>query len=403
LKRKLDLRTGRPVWFAYRAPTIATQKLTRDVKADVVVVGMGISGAMMAEALTAEGLSVVCLDRRGPMKGSTPATTALVQFEVDQPLTKLSPMIGRAKAERAWRRSRLAIENLAARIDELGIDCGMARRPSVYLEGNVLGPGELRAEADARRQAGIRSTYLTPSELEEQFGINRDGAIVSRGNLALDPRKLTAGLLLKALDRGARFYAPAEATRISTGKSEATIETKDGPTVTAANVVLTTGYELTDIVPAAKHQIISTYAIATRPQPKAIWPQEAFIWEASDPYLYMRVTKDGRVICGGEDEEFSDEDRRDALIGAKSERLSRKLKKLIPQLDTEPDFTWAGSFGTTTTGLPYIGAVPGRPHIHAVMGYGGNGITYSQIASELVASALGGRDDSDADLYAFNR
>jgi len=401
LKRKLDLRTGRPVWFAYRAPTVPTQKLTRDIKADVVVVGMGISGAMMAEALTAEGLSVVCLDRRGPMKGSTPATTALVQFEVDQPLTKLSPMIGLTKAERAWRRSRLAIENLAARIDELGIDCGMARRPSLYLEGNVLDPGELRDEANARRQAGIRSTYLKPSELEQQFAIKRAGAIVSHGNLSLDPRKLTAGLLLKARERGARFYAPVEATRITGGKGVVTIETKDGPTVTAANVVLATGYELTDIVPAAKHQIISTYAIATRPQPKAIWPQEAFVWEASDPYLYMRVTKDGRVICGGEDEEFSDEDRRDARIGAKSERLSRKLKKLFPQLNTEPDFTWAGSFGTTTTGLPYIGAVPGRPHIHAVMGYGGNGITYSQIASELVASALGGRSDSDADLYAF--
>jgi glycine/D-amino acid oxidase-like deaminating enzyme len=403
LKRKLDLRTGRPVWFAYRAPSVPTQKLTRDVKADVAVVGMGISGAMMAEALTAEGLSVLCLDRRGPMKGSTPATTALVQFEVDQPLTKLSPMIGRTKAERAWRRSRLAIENLAARIDELGIDCGMARRPSVYLEGNVLGPGELRAEADARRQAGIRSTYLTPSELEEQFGVNRGGAVVSHGNLSLDPRRLAAGLLLKALERGARFYAPVEATRITSSKAEVTIETKDGPTVAAAHVVLATGYELTDIVPSAKHQIISTYAIATRPQRQAIWPQQAFVWEASDPYLYMRVTKDGRVICGGEDEEFSDEEKRDGLLGAKSERLSRKLKKLFPQLDTAPEYAWAGSFGTTTTGLPYIGTVPGRPDIHAVMGYGGNGITYSQIASELVASALGGRSDSDADLYAFNR
>lgn len=403
MKRKLDLRTGRPVWFAYRAPSIPAHDLTRDVKADVAVVGMGISGAMMAEALTAEGLSVVCLDRRGPMKGSTPATTALVQFEVDQPLTKLSPMIGRTRAERAWRRSRLAIESLAARIDELGIDCGMARRPSVYLEGNVLGPGDLREEADARRQAGIRSTYLTPSELEEQFAIKRGGAIVSHGNLALDPRRLTAGLLLKALERGARFYAPVEATRITSSKNEVTIETKDGPTVTAAHIVLATGYELTDIVPSANHQIISTYAIATRPQPKAIWPQQAFVWEASDPYLYMRVTKDGRVICGGEDEEFSDEEKRDGLLGAKSERLSRKLKKLFPHLDTEPEYAWTGSFGTTTTGLPYIGAVPGRPHVHAVMGYGGNGITYSQIASEVVASALGGRSDSDADLYAFNR
>ena len=117
----------------------------------------------------------------------------------------------------------------------------------------------------------------------------------------------------------------------------------------------------------------------------------------------MRATKDGRVICGGEDEEFADEDRRDALIPKKSARLSEKLKKLFPELDTEPEFAWAGSFGTTTTGLPYIGHVPRHPGVHAVMGYGGNGITYSQIAAEIVASAIDGREDSDAGLFAFER
>jgi len=35
-----------------------------------------------------------------------------------------------------------------------------------------------------------------------------------------------------------------------------------------------------------------------------------------------------------------------------------------------------------------------------VMGYGGNGITFSQIASE-IRSALAGRPDRDADLFAF--
>lgn len=403
MRRKLDLRTGRPVWFAYRVPAIPTEKLTRDVKADVAVVGMGISGAMVAEALTAQGLSVVCIDRRGPMKGSTAATTALVQFEIDQPLTKLSGMIGRAKAEQAWRRSRLSIESLAARIMELDIECGLDRRPSLYLAGNVLGPGALREEAEARQRTGINATYLVPKTLAERFGVERDGAILSHGNLTLDPRKLTAGLLLKALERGARFFAPAEATGITSSAGEVAVGTKDGPTVTADHAVLATGYELTGIVPEAKHRIISTWAIATRPQRRKVWPAEAFVWEASDPYLYMRATRDGRVICGGEDEEFSDEERRDALIGRKSTKLSRKLARLFPQLDPEPQFAWAGSFGTTTTGLPYIGRVPRHPRVHAVMGYGGNGITYSQIASELVASALGGRDDSDADLFAFRR
>ena len=119
MKRKLDLRTGSPVWHAYRAPAIPTRRLTCDIKADVLVIGMGISGAMMAEALSSDGMSVIAIDRRGPLQGSTAATTALVQFEIDQPLSILSNKIGRDNAERAWCRSRLAISNLRARIPKI--------------------------------------------------------------------------------------------------------------------------------------------------------------------------------------------------------------------------------------------------------------------------------------------
>ncbi|KQZ14446.1 FAD-dependent oxidoreductase [Mesorhizobium sp. Root554] len=403
MKRKLDLRTGRPVWFAYRAATVPTEKLTRDIKTDVLVVGMGVSGAMIAEALTARGHAVVCIDRRGPLKGSTAATTALVQFEIDQPLTTLSGMIGKEKAMQAWRRSRLAVSNLQGRIAELGIDCRLVARPSLYLAGDVMGSSELETEARARRQAGIGAFYLPRKALEDRFGIKRPGAVLSRDNLALDPRMLTAGLLLKTLERGARFYAPVEAAALEDDRDGVTVATKSGPTIRARHLVLATGYELMDMVPRAKHQIISTWAIATRPQKQAVWPEEAFIWEASDPYLYMRTTADGRVICGGEDEDFSDEEERDRLIPAKSARIAAKLSRLFPGLDTEPEFSWAGAFGTTTTGLPYIGAIPRHPRIHAVMGYGGNGITFSQIASEVLASALDGVEDADAALFGFNR
>ncbi|TPK98850.1 FAD-binding oxidoreductase [Mesorhizobium sp. B2-4-12] len=403
MPRKLDLRTGRPVWSAYRAPSVPTSALTRDAKADVLIVGMGISGAMMAEALTADGHSVICIDRRGPLKGSTAATTALVQFEIDQPLSILSKMIGKASAEQAWRRSRLAVSNLAARIAELGINCALSRSQSLYLAGTMLGPSQLRGEAQARREAGIDATYLTSAPLAQTFGIDRDGAIHSHGNIALDPCKLTAGLFLKALERKARFHAPVEATRIEDGANEVLVATKDGPTITARQMVLATGYELIDIVPAAAHRIISTWAIATCPQPRKLWPRATFVWEASDPYLYVRTTADGRVICGGEDEDFVDETRRDEQIADKSARIAAKLGQLFPHLDVRPEFAWTGSFGTTTTGLPYIGAIPRHPRIHAVMGYGGNGITFSRIASEIVSASIGGLDDTDAGLFAFNR
>jgi glycine/D-amino acid oxidase-like deaminating enzyme len=85
------------------------------------------------------------------------------------------------------------------------------------------------------------------------------------------------------------------------------------------------------------------------------------ICEASDPYLYIRTTADGRVICGGEDEAISDADSRDELIARKTATLKRKLHKLLPKIDTTIEFAWTGTFGVTDTGLPIIGQVPGMP------------------------------------------
>ena len=114
----------------------------------------------------------------------------------------------------------------------------------------------------------------------------------------------------------------------------------------------------------------------------------------------MRATADGRVICGGEDEDFTDETRRDALIGGQVSAGSPTSSASCSRISTPtPEFAWAGSFGTTTTGLPYIGALPRHPRVHAVMGYGGNGITFSQIASEICRPSLlraGATADADA-------
>ena len=82
---------------------------------------------------------------------------------------------------------------------------------------------------------------------------------------------------------------------------------------------------------------------------------------------------------------------------------SRKLGKLFPKLDTKPEFAWTASFGESTTGLPSIGRVPGMRHCWAALGYGGNGITYSRIAADVIRAELTGDGDPDADLYRFGR
>lgn len=213
------------------------------------------------------------------------------------------------------------------------------RRQSLYLAGNVLSPIALREEAALRRSAGLSASYVDAGRMRARVGIDR-AAILSDGNLALDPRRLAAGLLKAAAERGARLHAPVEADGFSYDGDGGTVSTRQGPVIRAAHVVLATGYELADPVPRDGHRIISTFAVATRPQKRAVWPTGAFLWVASDPYLYARATSDGRIICGGEDEELQDEAARDALLPEKAERIAAKLAKLLPEIDSRPDFAW---------------------------------------------------------------
>lgn len=403
ITQKRDLRTGKTLWSARPKPAIPTQALVRNVQSDVAVIGAGISGALIAEALTDAGLQVIIVDRRGPMMGSTAASTAMLQYELDTPLCQMARRIGRDRAERLWRRSRLSVEALRERTERLGLRAGAVTRPSLYLDGNVLDAAGLAEEAEARRRAGFEVELLRPKEVEDRYGIAGRHAIVGFSNYSADPCKLAAGYLNSAISRGARLYAPAEITGLETFREGVTLATSQGPEIRAANVVVATGYEMLKGIPRMGNRVISSWSIATRPQKSAIWPTGALIWEAADPYLYIRATPNGEVICGGEDEDISDEDERDAKLEKKARILSRKLGALLPDIDPSPVYAWAGSFGDSPVGTPTIGRIPRMPNCYAAMGYGGNGITFSMMAAQMLRGMILGTGDPDSDLVSFHR
>lgn len=398
ITQKRDLRTGLSLWLANK-PALLKMNSSPLMQADVAVVGTGISGALVADALIQAGYSVLALDRREPMSGSTPASTALLQFELDTPLTELARKIGKSDAARAWWRSAEAVRDLQDRIETLQIRCDLAQRSTIYLPGNILGTNQLKREAAARQKLGLRSEFIGRQPLHDLTGMDKPGAILSHGNGEANPVRLVAGLWRHFLARGGRMVANIDVAEIDQTRSRVRLKTKDGRAITAKYAVFCTGYELMKFARPTGYKIISTWALATRPQPEKIWPSKSLIWEAADPYLYMRTTGQGRVIVGGEDESFSDEDLRDKLIPKKITAIAKKAKRIFPSIDFTPDYAWTGSFGESPTGLPAMGPIKALPRCYAVLGFGGNGITFSMLAAQLVSRHMQGIKDPDADIF----
>jgi len=396
-----DLRGGRSPWFV-TGPQAVRLDVGENMKCDALIVGGGITGSLIAERLTRQGLYVVIIDRELPGRGSTAASTSMLLWEIDRSLTQLTEIYGFERASRAYLASLHAVAGLKSLVLQLGLPCEMRDKDSLYLAAGSTGKQLLR-EHQLRRRAGLPGDFLDHAMLLDVFGIARAGAIVSSGAADADPMQLARGLLRTAVARGARVFE-GEAVEFDAAARSVDVQLKNGRQIEARSVVLATGYVMPAIIHSTVQTISSSWAIATTPQPQNIWKGGALIWEDSKDYLYARTTAAGRIIIGGEDsDQIIDPEARDRLIPQKSRVLAQKLATLWPAANVEIEFRWSGTFDTTSDGLPLIGLVPGAKNIYAAYGYGGNGITFSFLAAQLIGDLIAGSTSPLLSDFALDR
>ena len=402
----MDLRSGCTFWPELTPDGPRYGPLGRDASCDVAVLGAGITGALAAYYLTREGLHVVMLDRRPVGCGSTAASTGLLQYELDTLMVDLAGKIGPERARQAYRVSHDSLEQFAPLASDLGDDCGLTGRPSLYLAANEADVEKLKRECDARRAIGIDVDFLDAPAVRGRFPFSRPAALWSHRAMEVDPYRLTHRLVARAVERGLEVYCGTEVAEYEPGDRGVVLRTGDGRTVRARHLVFATGYEAPQFLGRAvcACSLKSTFALVTRPGARFTgWPQRCLIWESSHPYFYLRTTSDGRAMLGGEDEDFADARLRDRLIGEKARTLVAKFRAMFPAIEAEPDCAWAGTFAETADGLPYVGAVPHFPGAYFALGYGGNGITFSLVAARIIRDLILGKRNDDADLFAFGR
>ena len=399
----MDVRSNEPYSLIINALAQSYPSLKKNTSSEILIIGAGITGALIAHKLLSEGKKVIMVDKRDVCNGSTAASTSMLQYEIDVPLHKLIEQVGLTPAVSSYQNCEKAIKDLKKIVDEVKSDCGFKYQKSVYFTSSKKDVSFLQKEFDARKEHGFKVKWLTKKELED-LGLKAYAGIESASGARMDVYKFTNDLLKHSSDKEVEIYDRTEIESIKQINNKVIAKTKDGFTIEVDAVVHCTGYESTETVNKDIVSLKSTFALtseAYKTFPKAF--QNRMYWNTDSPYLYFRSTDDGRIMMGGGDRDFKNAKRRDALLPKKEQDLTKAFKKCFPDIPFVADYSWAGTFGETKDGLPYFGQEDPNGNEHYILGFGGNGITFSVMGMEAIIHSLNNTPHPYLEYYKFNR
>lgn len=401
----MDLYSGLPYWIAKNSLYNYFNPLEKDHTTYVAIIGAGITGALVAHELCSAGIQCTMIDKRGITTGSSVASTALLQYEIDTPLCELVNLIDEDLAVRAYKACLQSITDIEKIFHKVRFNPDFERVPSVYYASDKKGFGLIQKEYRIRKQYGLPVEFLEESELKEKYGIKARGALYNNKSAQIDAYKAATHLIDYHMENDdLKVFTNTEIVKTEEITDGYRLKTKDGHSVKCKYVIVAAGFEAGEFLPKRVMKLTSTYAIISEPvEEEYIWSDRSLIWETAQPYMYVRTVNKNRIMVGGEDEEFSNPAKRDSLLRDKVGILERKIKKLFPDIPFKADMAWCGTFSSTEDGLPFIGNYPGKDRMFYALGYGGNGITFSVIAAQMITNKLKGIEDDREAVFGFGR
>lgn len=401
----MDLHSGLAYWIIKNELFNYFHPLENDYKIDVAIIGSGITGSLIAHELCKAGIPCAVFDKRTTGTGSTAASTAQLQYEIDIPLSEMSQIVGEDFASRAYHASLESIADVGQVLKETKVNADYKPLSSIWLASYKKDVKLLEDEFEIRQKHGLPVEYLSEKDVLKKHNINAPAALKNKEAAQMDCYAAATGLLKYHLKKKElELYTHTEIVDWKEVKNGYELETRRGNIIKCKYVIIAAGFEAGQFLPKKVMNLLSTYALVSQPvHEDELWPERSLIWETKEPYFYMRTTVDNRIMIGGEDEEFQNPEKRDKLLRNKIKKLERQFNKVYPDIPFIVDMAWCGTFSSTSDGLPYIGTWPGKNRMYFALGYGGNGITFSMIAAQIIANELSGKKDERAEVFAFDR
>ncbi|HEY2721518.1 MAG TPA: FAD-dependent oxidoreductase [Chitinophagaceae bacterium] len=400
----MELVAGYPFWLIKNGLPYQYPKLLQNTRCDVAIVGGGISGALTAWYCVQAGIDCMLVDARSIALGSTSASTSLLQYELDTPLHKLKKLVGDQNAVRAYQLCGEAIDKLIELMDRLAFK-EYSRKQSLFFSSRRKEKKMLDKECRARKEAGFEVQLLSKEEMKCKYGLDAVSGILSEKGASNDAYLFTHKILQDCITKGLRVFDRTPIKNIRPEKRGLILTTDKGYTIAANYMVNATGYEIIHFINKKIVNLDCTYAMISESmaEQKPIWGNNVMMWNTEKPYMYMCPANENRILIGGADESFVNIKTMHNYLEKKSALLKKSFDEYFPSIHFKQEFAWSGVFGKTKDSLPYIGPYLPTPRVFYALGFGGNGITFSLVAAEIIRDLLLGKKNKDADIFSFSR
>ncbi|MEO8898407.1 MAG: FAD-binding oxidoreductase [Candidatus Dormibacter sp.] len=361
---------GVPVWGI---PAPLAPPACLPTRAEVVIVGGGITGVALLHVLRGRDVDAILLERDHVAAGASGRNAGFLLAGVAENYARAVARHGRDIAAAVW---AFTIENHAlTAAAAAGLDTGYRRRGSMTVALDDEEAASLEEAATLLAEDGFGADLLRPSDAP--------GGVCALFNPAdgeVDPVRLVHNLA--AMHTG-RVFEHHRALAVEDGQNTSAVRLTDG-SIEAGAVVLATNAWTSQLLPNLPIRPVRAQMLATAAGDRRLGVPVYADWG----HRYWRQRDDGSVLVGGFRHHAIAEEV--GLDATPTERVQCLLDGQLRDLDVEAAVThrWAGIMGFSDDGLPLVGPAPGCRRIHVCGGYTGHGLGFAINAAKALSGQL---------------
>ncbi|MDV4149922.1 FAD-dependent oxidoreductase [Clostridium sp. AL.422] len=377
--------------------------LTKDIDTEVIIVGGGVTGAIIGYYFTKNNIDAVILEKSRIAHGSTSITTSLLQYELDSNALVVEEYTSIDNIIKSYKLGLKAIDEIEEFIKEYGNTCDFKRVDSFLYTAKKLEIKEMEEEYKIRKSGGLDVEFIYKDN--NPFSLDIEAGVLSKnGGAQFDPFRYTHALLDVSCKKGLKVFENTEVVRIEYNDENVVAETVYGHKVKGKILIVATGYNTTLFTKRNFGVKTTAFNIATKPinNIEDIY-KNTVIRDNEDPYNYFRTTEDNRLIIGGEDINFLPDIFNEELCNKSYEKLEQRLKNLFPKLNIEIEYRYCGAFASTPDNLGFLGKDPNNKKLWYCLGYGANGILFAILGGMMLSKLYLGEVDKDLELFKVDR